>query len=202
MLAVNLGSRGLDAALALLEYCNHPGGTYWSDLRRKNGWQDPHNVRVWCLGNEMDGPWQIGHRTAYEYGRVANEVGRAMKNFDRTLETVVCGSSHPYMPTYPDWEREVLDECYEIVDHISLHIYFENHEQDYLNFLAKPVVMARYIDTVIATADYVKAKARSKHTVNISFDEWNVWYHNRGGDSENIRTWNWPEAPAAARRRL
>ena len=82
MLAVNLGSKGFTEALAMLEYCNHPGGSYWSDLRRKNGSPDPHNVKVWCLGNEMDGPWQMNHRTAYEYGRIANEVGRGMKVFD------------------------------------------------------------------------------------------------------------------------
>jgi alpha-L-arabinofuranosidase len=196
MLAINLGSRGLDAALAYLEYCNHSGGTRWSDLRRQHGRKEPYNCRVWCLGNEMDGPWQIGHRTAYEYGRVANEVGRAMKNFDKSLELVVCGSSHPNMPTYPAWERETLEECYEIADLISLHIYFDNYDADYLNFLAKPVVMDRYIETVIGTADYVKAKTGSKHTVNISFDEWNVWYHNRNKDHDNISSWDWPVAPA------
>ncbi len=195
MLALNLGSRGLEQALAYVEYCNQPSGSAWSDLRRQHGRKDPYDVRVWCLGNEMDGPWQIGHRTAYEYGRVANEVGRAMKNFDRKLELVVCGSSYPGMPTYPSWERETLEQCYEIADLISLHIYFENYENDYLNFVAKPVVMERYIDTIIATADHVKAQKRSKHTVNISFDEWNVWYHNRKADHDNLRSWNWPVAP-------
>jgi alpha-N-arabinofuranosidase len=196
MLALNLGSRGLDAAMSLVEYCNHPGGTYWSDMRRKNGRKDPYNVRVWCLGNEMDGPWQIGHKTAHEYGRVANEVGRAMKSFDRKLELVVCGSTHNSMPTYPAWDSQVLEECYEVVDYISLHTYFENYENDYLNFLAKPVVMDRYIQTIIGTADHVKAKVRSKKEVNISFDEWNVWYHNRHGDHDNIQSWDWPVAPA------
>ena len=109
MLAVNLGSKGFTEALAMLEYCNHPGGSYWSDLRKKNGSPDPHDVKVWCLGNEMDGPWQMNHRTAYEYGRVANEVGRGMKVFDSSLELVACGSSHANMPTYPDWEAEVLE---------------------------------------------------------------------------------------------
>ena len=109
MLAVNLGSKGFSEALAMLEYCNHPGGSYWSDLRRKNGSKDPHDVKVWCLGNEMDGPWQMNHRTAYEYGRIANEVGRGMKVFDNSLELVACGSSNANMPTYPDWEAEVLE---------------------------------------------------------------------------------------------
>ena len=195
MLAVNLGSKGFTEALAMLEYCNHPGGSYWSDLRRKNGTKEPHDVRVWCLGNEMDGPWQMNHRTAYEYGRVANEVGRGMKTFDPSLELVACGSSHAQMPTYPDWEAEVLTECYDAVDYISLHTYWDNFDNDYLDFVAKSVPLDRYIHTVGGIIDYVKAKKRSKHDVFISFDEWNVWYHNRKQDAKDIESWNWPEAP-------
>ena len=145
MLAVNLGTEGFNEALAMLEYCNHPGGSYWSDLRRKNGSPEPHNVRLWCLGNEMDGPWQMNHRTAYEYGRIANEVGRGMRVFDKTLQLVACGSSHANMPTYPDWEAEVLSECYDNVDYISLHTYWDNWDDDYLNFMAKTVPLERYI---------------------------------------------------------
>jgi alpha-N-arabinofuranosidase len=185
MMAVNLGTKGFTEALALLEYCNHPGGSYWSDLRRKNGAKDPYDVKVWCLGNEMDGPWQMNHRTAYEYGRIANEVARGMKTFDESLQLVACGSSHANMPTYPDWEREVLTECYDNVDYISLHTYWQNYEKDSLNFLAKTVLLDRYIGTVSGIIDYVKAKKRSKHDVHISFDEWNVWYHTRQPDGSN-----------------
>jgi alpha-N-arabinofuranosidase len=193
MLAVNLGSKGFEHALAMVEYCNHPGGSYWSDLRRKNGARDPYGVKVWCLGNEMDGPWQMNHRTGYEYGRIANEVGRGMKVFDPSLELVACGSSHANMPTYPDWEAEVLTECYDNVDYISLHTYWDNWEDDYLNFVAKSVTLDRYIHTVGGIIDYVKAKRRSKHDVYISFDEWNVWYHSRKqgvGDQAD-----WAKAP-------
>ena len=196
MLAVNLGSRGLDAARNLLEYTNHPGGTYWSDLRRKNGRADPYNVKVWCLGNEMDGPWQVGHMTAAEYGRIAHETAKAMRKYNSSLELVVCGSSHSYMPTYPEWEATVLDECYDAVDHISLHMYYDNFDNDYGNFLAKSVVMDRYIHTIGSVIDYTKAKKRSKRDVHISFDEWNVWYHNREQDEKNFNSWDWPVAPA------
>ena len=133
----------------------------------------------------MDGPWQMNHRTAYEYGRVANEIARGMKTFDASLELVACGSSHMNMPTYPDWEREVLTECYDNVDYISLHTYWQNYERDPLNFLAKSVLLDRYIGTVSGIIDYVKAKKRSKHDVYISFDEWNVWYHSRKADGSN-----------------
>jgi alpha-N-arabinofuranosidase len=197
MLAVNLGTKGFTEALAMLEYCNHPGGSYWSDLRKKNGAREPHNVRIWCLGNEMDGPWQMNHRTAYEYGRVANEVARGMKVFDSTLELVACGSSHANMPTYPSWEAEVLDECYDNVDYISLHTYWQNYENDSLNFLAKTVLLDRYIGTVASIIDYIKAKKRSRHNVYISFDEWNVWYHSRkqDGSSDDGKGVGWRTAP-------
>ncbi|WP_337267394.1 arabinosylfuranosidase ArfA [Oryzifoliimicrobium ureilyticus] len=195
MLAVNLGSRGLDAARNFLEYCNHPGGTYWSDLRRKHGWASPHDVKLWCLGNEMDGPWQVGHKSAYEYGRLADETAKAMRGFDPSLELVVCGSSHSDMKTYPDWEATVLTECYDSADYISLHMYFANRERDTLGYLAKAEKLDRYITTVGGVIDYVKAKKRSKKTIGISFDEWNVWYHSNQQDKEILARNEWPDAP-------
>ena len=196
MLAVNLGTRGIDAARSLVEYCNHPGGTAWSDRRIANGRKEPYGVRAWCLGNEMDGPWQVGHKTAEEYGRLANETAKAMRAFDPTLELVACGSSSMFMPTFPAWESTVLDLCYDAIDHISLHMYFDDAESDYLNFVAKPLAMDAYIKTVAGIADGVKAKRRSGKRVHICFDEWNVWYHDRLADMERVTKWNWPVAPA------
>ncbi len=196
MLALNLGSRGLDQARAFVEYVNHPGGSYWSDLRKKNGRADPWDVRVWCLGNEMDGPWQIGHKSALEYGRLANETAKALRAFDRNLELIICGSSNADMPSYPQWEATVLEQTYEQVDFISLHMYFENYEKNTAEYLALPEKLDRYIGTVSGVIDYVKAKSRSKREVKISFDEWNVWYHERKNDFERMAEWNWPHAPA------
>jgi alpha-N-arabinofuranosidase len=195
MLAVNLGSRGLDAARNFLEYCNHPGGTYWSDLRRKHGWFNPHDVKLWCLGNEMDGPWQVGHKSAYEYGRLADETAKAMRGFDKSLELVVCGSSNSDMKTYPQWEAEVLDQCYDSADYISLHMYFANREKNTLNYLARATKLDRYITTIGGVIDYIKAKKRSKKTIGISFDEWNVWYHSNQQDKEILARDEWPDAP-------
>lgn len=195
MLAVNLGSRGLDDARNFVEYVNHPGGSYWSDLRRKNGQAEPWNVKLWCLGNEMDGPWQVGHKTAVEYGHLANETAKALRAFDDSLELVVCGSSHSDMPTYPQWEATVLEETYDQVDYISLHMYFENYEKKTSEFLALPEKLDRYIGTVGGVIDYVKAKKRSKKNVRISFDEWNVWYHERRSDAKRMKEWDWPHAP-------
>ncbi|MDZ5699506.1 alpha-N-arabinofuranosidase [Chelativorans sp. M5D2P16] len=195
MLAVNLGSRGLEDARNFVEYVNHPSGTYWSDLRRGHGIEEPYGVRMWCLGNEMDGPWQIGHKEARVYGRLADETAKALRAITPGAELVVCGSSNDEMPTYPDWERQVLEECYENVDYISLHKYFGNNSRDTLNFFAKIEETGRYIQSVAGVIDYVKARKRAKKDVFICFDEWNVWYHKRAEDKERIKRWNWPEAP-------
>ncbi|MCB7069774.1 alpha-N-arabinofuranosidase [Caldifermentibacillus hisashii] len=188
MMAVNLGTRGIDAARNLLEYCNHPGSTYWSDLRKQHGYKEPHNIKVWCLGNEMDGPWQIGHKTAYEYGRLAAETAKAMKIVDPSIELVSCGSSNTAMPTFPEWEAVSLDQTYDYVDYVSLHTYYGNRDNDTANFLAKSLDMDEFIKTVIATCDYIKAKKRSKKTLHLSFDEWNVWFHSNDQDKQ-IEPW-------------
>ncbi|SDK19368.1 alpha-N-arabinofuranosidase [Sediminibacillus albus] len=184
MMAVNLGTRGIDAARNLLEYTNHPGGTYWSDLRKSHGYEAPHNIKTWCLGNEMDGPWQIGHKTADEYGRIAAETAKAMRLVDPSIELVACGSSNTQMPTFAEWEATTLDHTYEHVDYISLHQYYGNHENDPANYLAKNIDMDHFIKTVISICDYIKAKHRSKKTINLSFDEWNVWYHSSEADKQ------------------
>ncbi|TCQ05938.1 alpha-N-arabinofuranosidase [Rhizobium sp. PP-F2F-G36] len=196
MLAVNLGSRGLDEARNFLEYVNHEGGSTWSDKRRANGREAPFDVRLWCLGNEMDGPWQIGHKTADEYGRLAHETAKAMRAFDSRLELVVCGSSNAHMPTYPQWEATVLEHTYNEVDHISLHMYFENRANDTASYLARSLELDTYIGTVAGVIAYVKSKKRSKKDVYISFDEWNVWYHSKERDKAILEGHNgWPEAP-------
>jgi alpha-N-arabinofuranosidase len=184
MMAVNLGTRGIDDARNLVEYSNHPSGSYWSDLRRSHGYEAPHGVKTWCLGNEMDGPWQIGSKTAVEYGRIANEVGKTMKWIDPTIELVACGSSGRTMATFPEWEATVLDLAYDTVDYLSIHQYYGNQKGDTRNFLAQSVGMDQFIHTVIATADYAQAKKRSKKKMNLSFDEWNVWFHSHDHDSK------------------
>jgi len=189
MVTVNLGTRGIDAARNLLEYCNHPGGTYWSELRRSHGALEPHNIRLWCLGNEVDGPWQIGHKTAKEYGRLARETAKVMKWVDPSIELVACGSSNSQMPTFPEWEAVVLEHTYECVDYISLHTYHDNRNNDTPHFLAQSMGMDSTISTVVSTCDYVRAKTQSKKTMNLSFDEWGVFYHSEGAEKE-VEPWS------------
>jgi alpha-N-arabinofuranosidase len=144
----------------------------------------------------MDGPWQVGHKSAAEYGHLANETAKAIRGFDAGLELVVCGSSNAEMPSYPQWEATVLEATYDQVDYISLHMYFENYEKNTAEYLALPEKLDRYIGTISGVIDYVKAKKRSKKDVRVSFDEWNVWYHERKADAKRMKEWGWPEAPA------
>lgn len=176
IMAMNLGTRGMQEAIDLLEYANHPEGTALSDARIEHGAKEPHGIRMWCLGNEMDGPWQLGHKTAEEYGRLAAETARAMRQFDSELELVACGSSGRSMPTFGEWEATVLEHTYDVVDFVSAHAYYELDGDDIASFLASSVDMDLFIREVIATADHVGAKLSSPKRINIAFDEWNVWY--------------------------
>ncbi len=194
MYAVNLGTRGPDAARNAVEYANHTGGSYWSDLRRANGEADPLNIRLLCLGNEMDGPWQMGQKTAVEYGRTANEAAKMMKWVDPSIEVVACGSSGRDMSTYGAWELQMLDECYDNVDYVSLHRYYGNPTGDTPGFLARSMDLDAFISEVVSICDAVGAKKRSRKKLNLSFDEWNVWYHSNEQDKEIWKHEKWGKA--------
>ncbi len=197
MYAVNLGTRGVQDAADVLEYANLPAGTALSDLRRANGQDAPFGIRLWCLGNEMDGPWQIGHKTADEYGRLAAESARLMTFIDPTIELVAAGSSNAEMPTFGEWERTVLRHTVGLVHHISLHAYYEEKDGDAVSFLASGTALDRYIETVAAIIDDAGAGPDSAHPVGISVDEWNVWYQTRWNevDKDAVMTGEWPHHP-------
>ncbi|MCR5671430.1 MAG: alpha-N-arabinofuranosidase [Butyrivibrio sp.] len=194
MYAVNLGTRGPEQARDIVEYANHPSGSKFSDMRIANGKKEPFGIKLWCLGNEMDGPWQMGQKTAKEYGRIANEAAKMMKWVDDSIELVACGSSSSEMPTFGSWEMEMLDECYENVDYVSLHRYYGNPTGDTPGFLARTMDMDAFIKSVAAICDAIKAKKHSDHVVNLSFDEWNVWYHSNEQDEELKKRDKWKEA--------
>jgi len=189
LLGFNLGTGTPEQAVAYVEYCNVDKGTKWSDLRREHGYQAPHNVKYWCLGNEMDGPWQMGHMTAREYGRKARDSARQIRVVDPTTKLIACGSSNTILPTYLVWDREVLEECYDQVDGISLHNYYGNTPAltggDTSRYLAMNLDMERQIQEIAAVCDYVQGVQKSRKRLWLSFDEWNVWYRARGGTFAN-----------------
>ncbi len=191
LLGMNFGTGTAETAVAYVEYCNLDRGTRWSELRRSHGYEQPHGVRYWCLGNEMDGPWQIGQLQAREYGRKARDVARQMRVIDRGLQLIACGSSGTFMPTYLVWDREVLEECYDEVDGISLHAYYGNTPalsgNSAARYLAMNLDMDRQIREIAAVSDYVQALRRSSKRLWLSFDEWNVWYRARRGDAVDGR---------------
>jgi alpha-N-arabinofuranosidase len=196
MLAVNLGTRGVEQALDLLEYTNVPSGSTLSDQRVANGAAEPFAVKTWCLGNEMDGPWQLGHRSAEDYGKIASLTAKAMRQLDESIELVACGSSNRTMPTFGAWERTVLEHTYDDVDLISCHAYWAERNNGLESFLASGYDMDLMIEAVVATADSVKAALRKEKTINISFDEWNVWDIARFQEEDKIEgVANWPKAP-------
>jgi alpha-L-arabinofuranosidase len=186
MMGVNLGTKGPENAARLIEYCNHSGGTYYSDMRREHGFPEPHNIKLWCLGNEMDGPWQICQKTADEYGWIAYETAKIMRMVDPEIELVLCGSSFMKMPSFGEWEAKVLEHAYDMVDYLSIHTYYENFAKDTASFLAKSAEMEEFISSVVSICDYVKTKNRKNKTMYLSFDEWNVWYNT--GD-EKFEPW-------------
>lgn len=183
IMAVNLSTRGAADAANLVEYCNHPGGTYYSDLRKKHGHEQPYNIRTWCVGNETDGSWNIARKRAKEYGWDAMEAAKAMRRVDEDIELVAVGSSGTQLDTYLNWDRKVLEQVYDSCDFISLHRYLGNMEieqegtldpsdtTDYLELVSR---FERNILDVIAACDYVKGHKRSQKEMYISLDEYNV----------------------------
>ena len=187
LMGLNLGTGTAEEAAALVEYCNIEKGTKWSDLRRQHGVTDPYKVEHWCLGNEMDGPWQIGHMSATEYGLKAADAARQMHYVDPSLKLIACGSSGPLMPTYLEWDREVLEQCYDYVDGLSLHRYVGNDQRDSggdtSKYLALNLSFEKQIAETIAVCDLVRGHKRSPKKLWLSFDEWNVWYRTTSGDA-------------------
>lgn len=184
MMAVNLGTRGADDARNIVEYCNSKTDTYYANKRRENGFEDPFGIKVWCLGNEMDGDWQIGTKRPKEYARLACETAKLMKMVDPSIELVACGSSGPFMETFGEWEETVLREAYEHLDYISLHSYYGNPDNNSQEYLGSAAIMDKFIRDVVNICDKVKAEKKSEKQINLSFDEWNVWFHSNEQDKK------------------
>lgn len=193
---VNLGTKGIENAVTLLEYCNLPTGTFYSDYRAENGMTEPYGIPIWCLGNEMDGRWQIGYKKPEDYAVLAAQTAHAMKSLDPKIQLAVCGSSSTSTPTYTDWERIVLEETYEFVDYVALHQYYGGQEKGTEDFLGQSVEMEEYIDTVIGICDMVRSKKKLRKKINISFDEWGVWEIPGETVADSVNQRDWEYAPA------
>jgi len=185
MITVNLGTGTPEEARNWLEYCNSPAGTEYADLRAKNGVHDPYHIRLWCLGNEMDGPWQMGHVPADQYAVHAQQTAKMMKYTDPSIELVVCGSCEVGLPTYLDWDRTVLEYMGDDADYISLHQYVGKGSGDTADYLAVTNAIDQHIEDMDALCRYIQARKRSKKRYLLAFDEWNVWYRTQNAESVN-----------------
>lgn len=182
ILAVSMGNSGPKEAAELVEYCNFPEGTYWSDKRRENGAEKPYGIKYWCVGNEMDGSYQMGALSAESYGKKAYEAAKQMKRVDDSVRFVMAGSSSPWSPTFPAWDKTVLNETYQYADFLSLHAYYtykhyDDESRSLKEFLASPVNFEQYINTVQGVCDEVKRQKGEEKDIMLAVDEWNVWHN-------------------------
>jgi alpha-N-arabinofuranosidase len=184
MLTVNLGTGTPEEARNWVEYCNAPTGTRYSNLRTTTGSDESHAVGLWCLGNEMDGPWQLGHVPADQYAIRAQQAAKMMKDVDPSIELVVCGSCSPNLSTFAEWDRQVLEYVGDYADYISLHRYVGNHADDTPDYLAITNSVDRQIEEIDTVCRYVQAKRHSRRRPYLCFDEWNVWYKNQQMDGK------------------
>jgi len=187
VMTVNMGSGTPQEAAEEVEYCNIEGGTTLSDLRIANGAKQPYRIRYWCVGNEMDGDYQIGALPAKEYGRKAYEAAKQMKLTDPDCKFIVCGNSSPWAAEkFGSWNKTVLSETYKFADYLSLHAYYDyGEDRDIADFLASPVNFETYILNGIGICDSVKEETGKR--IDLSIDEWNVWHRFAGDESHETR---------------
>lgn len=184
MFTVNMGTGTPEEARNWVEYCNSPTGTKYANMRVTNGYADPYKIALWCLGNEMDGPWQLGHVPADQYAIRAQQTAKMMRDVDHTIELIVCGSSSISLPTYLEWDRQVLEYLGDQVDYISLHRYVGNPDNDTPDYLAVTNSIDQQIEDIDAICCYTQARHHRVHRPYLCFDEWNIWYKNQQVDGE------------------
>ncbi len=179
MLTVNIFEHPPQNTEALFEYCNLPGGTFWSDRRRANGAEDPYAVHCWCLGNELYGEWEIGEMNAVDYAKCAREHAKALRRCDPDCVLIVCGK-----PDDPEWNRTVLMTCGKYVDCLSLHEVFSPAGLSKDEYLRLPDLFGRHIAAAAAICREVEAVLPQCRALSISVDEWIVWDRDARGRAD------------------
>jgi alpha-N-arabinofuranosidase len=184
--AVNMGTGTIEEAQRWVEYCNVKEGPYYAELRKKHGYSEPHNIKYWSLGNEMDGFWQMGHLNAEDYSKKAREAAKLMRLTDPSIKFIAAGSSNYRPNADPDeWNATILHELRDVVDYIALHIYVGNPDDNYYNFMSTPRVMEQRTQVVkgMILEEMQKARRRNRDPIYIAWDEYNVWYRARTDES-------------------
>ena len=193
-ICINAGLGTVDDARHWVEYCNEPRHTYWADQRRKNGREEPYKVKYWALGNEIDGPWQLGNKSAEEYSKFALETAKAMRLVDRDIKLVGSGSSN-YGADWIAWNRTVLNTLRNQIDYIAIHTYINNRDNDLERFLGWSQTIDHYIETTAALIRQAQSGQANPRPLYVAYDEWNVWY--RTGNREKLEeVYNFEDALA------
>ena len=195
-ICLNLGLGTIDDARHWVEYTNEAKHTYWADQRRKNGRDAPYNVKLWGLGNEIDGPWQMGHKSAEEYALFALETAKAMRAVDNSIKLIASGSSnYGANADWIGWNRTVLQTLRNQIDYISLHTYIGNQDNNLERFLGRSQQIENYIDVTAGLIRQAQSGQPNPRPITIAYDEWNVWY--RAHNAEKLEeVYNFEDALA------
>ncbi len=156
-------------------------------MRKANGRERPWGVKYWGLGNEIDGPWQLGHKNADSYATFALEAAKAMRRADESIKLIASGSSN-FGPNadWIGWNRTVLERLKTEIDYISLHTYLGNRDNNFEKFLAAGADIDDRIEVVEGLIRASQIGRRNTRPISIAFDEWNVWYRTLGGSEYDI----------------
>ncbi len=187
-ICTNLGTGTWDEAQQWVEYVNSAEDTAMTRLRKQNGRNDPWKVTYWGLGNEMDGPWQMGHRSADDYGKFALEAAKLMKWTDPSIKLIAAGSSHfANGIDWIGWNRTVLEHLKRHIEYLAIHLYVGNRDNNYYEFLTSSVELAQRIRTTEGLIDAALSGEPASRKIHIAWDEWNVWYRARGNKERGRR---------------
>jgi len=187
-ICVNLGTGSWTDAQQWVEYVNSSQDTAMTRLRKENGRRDPWKVTYWGLGNEMDGPWQMGHRTADDYGKFALEAAKLMKWTDPSIKLIAAGSSHFASGIdWIGWNRTVLEYLKRHIEYLAIHLYVGNRDNDYPEFLTSSIDLNERIKTTEGIINAAMSGEPRDRKIHIAWDEWNVWYRARGAQQRGRR---------------
>jgi alpha-N-arabinofuranosidase len=175
---INAGLGTLDDARHWIEYCNYEKGTWYSDLRRKYGNEKPFNVKYWALGNEIDGPWQMGQKSAEDYCKFALEAAKNMQWVDANVKFIACGASNYHTNIdWIGWNDYVLEHLAGKIDYLSVHRYVREAlagDTSFSGMMSLGLDVDHKIDLVHALIKKALAKTATARPIYISFDEWSA----------------------------
>jgi alpha-N-arabinofuranosidase len=176
---VNCGDGDMREARDWVEYCNSDQNTYLANLRRQHGFDEPHNVKYWAVGNEVDGEWQIGYKTPQEYARSYKEFAKVMRWVDPSIQLFAAMISS-WKAEYVERIQLLLDHAADYVDYLSIHWYVGNEDNDFAKYMTVSELIDERISVTEGLIRAMTLQRNIQHPIFIAVDEWNVWYRAKG----------------------